>query len=137
MKKDKGKPNIRNSDDPIRNIALISEQALKESKEAIINRKKLNWQFLREIEYEIEEAIRMLRHLGDPWQRGDKPEYEFMRISLDKALTARKKERRERRLQYWKDILDLNQKRLELMKENLAFDSTTQNINKNKNKPSD
>lgn len=51
----------------------------------------------------------MLRHLGHPWQRGDRTEYEFMRIALDKALTSRKKERRERLLQDWRDLLELRE----------------------------
>lgn len=44
-----------------------------------------------------------------------------MRISLDKALTARKKERRERLLQAWKDLLDLKDKKGELKREKLAL----------------
>ena len=44
-----------------------------------------------------------------------------MRISLDKALTARKKERRERLLQSWRDLLELRQKRLELLREVAAL----------------
>jgi len=104
-------------------IADISNQALTETEEAISTRQKLTRQFLYEIEKEIREAMRMLKFLGDHWKHGDKTEYEFMRISLDKALTARKKERRERLLQEWKDLLDLRVKRLELFKENVAMNS--------------
>ena len=77
--------------------------------------------FLREIEKEISEAIKMLRLLGDPWKRGDRTDYEVMRISLDKALTARKKEWRERLLQEWKDLLALREKQLELLREQIAL----------------
>ena len=63
----------------------------------------------------------MLRLLREPWQRGDRTEYEFMRISLDKALTARKKERQARLLEEWKDLLALGERRLELLRENLAL----------------
>jgi len=75
----------------------------------------------------------MLELPGDHWKHGDKTDYEFMRISLDKALTARKKERRERLLQEWKDLLDLKVKRLELLKENVAMNSidfSTKNASK-------
>lgn len=107
--------------DPLTQIAHLSDQALHESDEAIIARQELTQRFLREIEKEIAEAVRMIRLLGDPWKHGDRTEYEFMRISLDKALTARKKERRERLLQAWKDLLDLKEKRRELERENLAL----------------
>jgi len=99
-------------------IIDFSNQALEDTEEAIRSRKELTRRFLQEIEKEIAEAIKMLQLIGDPWKHGDRTEYEFMRISLDKALTARKKERRERLLQSWKDLLDLNEKRLELAKEN-------------------
>lgn len=107
--------------DPLTQIAQLSDQALHESNEAIVARQKLTRRFLKEIEKEIAEAMKMLRFLGDPWKHGDRTEYEFMRISLDKALTARKKERRERLLQAWKDLLDLKEKKRELERENLAL----------------
>jgi hypothetical protein len=103
--------------DPISEITGLSEQALEETEDALAARRKLTQRFLREIEKEIAEALRMLRNLGQPWQRGDRTEYEFMRISLDKALTARKKERRERLLQSWRDLMELRQRRLELLRE--------------------
>jgi len=114
-------------------MADISNQALTETEEAMSTRQKLTRRFLYEIEKEISEAIRMLKFLGDHWKHGDKTDYEFMRISLDKALTARKKERRERLLQEWKDLLDLKVKRLELLKENVAMNSidfSTKNASK-------
>jgi len=107
--------------DPLSHIAGLSDQALQVTEEAIDQRKKLTQRFLKEIEKEIAEAMKMLRLLGEPWKHGDRTEYEFMRISLDKALTARKKERRERLLQAWKDLLDLKERKIELMKENLAL----------------
>ena len=99
----------------------LSDQALDEAEAALVARRKLTRRFLREIEKEIAEAIKMLRLLGDPWKHGDQTEYEFMRISLDKALTARKKERRARLLEEWKDLLSLHERRLELLRENLAL----------------
>ena len=110
-----------NSTDPISIISKLSSQALQDTEDAIASRKKLTQRFLKEIEKEIAEALKMLRLLGDPLKRGHLPEYEFMRISLDKALTARKKERRERLLQEWRDLLDLYQKRIDLLKAHVAL----------------
>jgi len=109
--------------DLLSEFSLLSNQALNETEKAISTRQKLTRQFLYEIEKEISEAMKMLKFLGDHWKHGDKTDYEFMRISLDKALTARKKERRERLLQEWKDLLDLRVKRLELLKENVVMKS--------------
>ena len=116
-----GRIETQNATDALTQISLLSDQALHDSEEAISSRKKLTQRFLEEIEKEITEALKMLRLLGAPWKHGDRTEYEFMRISLDKALTARKKERRERLLQGWKDLLELRVKRLELLRENLAL----------------
>ena len=108
--------------DPLRDIAHLTEETLKQTEDAITARKKLTKQFLREIELEIREAIRMLKHLGQPWQHGDKTDYEFMRISLDKALTARKKERRDRLLQAWKDLLELEERKAGIRRELAVID---------------
>lgn len=120
--KAKIKTNLKQMD-PFAQFAELSNRALAETKEAIISRQRLTKRFLNEIEKEIQEAIKMLKFLGDHWKHGDKTDYEFMRISLDKALTSRKKERRERLLQSWKDLLALNEKRLELLKENVAMNN--------------
>jgi hypothetical protein len=48
-----------------------------------------------------------------------------MRVSLDKALIARKKERRERLLQSWRDLLELRQRRIELLRELAALDPSS------------
>ena len=58
-----------------------------------------------------------LRFLREPWQRGDRSDYEFMRIALDKALTARKKGRHTGLLEEWKDLLALRERRLELQRD--------------------
>ena len=107
--------------DPLQAIAHLSDRSIQETDTAIKDREKLTQRFLREISKEIAEALRMLRFLGDPWKRGDRTDYEVMRISLDKALTARKKERRERLLQHWKDLLALRERQLDLLRENIAL----------------
>lgn len=107
--------------DLLSRINGLSRQALEDTDQAISARRKLTQRFLREIEKEIHEAQRMLRFLGHPWQRGDRTDYEVMRISIDKALTARKKERRDRLLASWKDLLELKAKRRELEREVLAW----------------
>ncbi len=47
--------------------------------------------------------------------------HKIVRSSLDKALTARKKERRARLLKDWKDLLALRERRLELLRQNVAL----------------
>ena len=113
----------RRSADPLASITYLSQESLDQLEDALASRKKLTQRFLKEIEKEIAEAMKMLRLLGSPWKHGDRTEYEFMRIALDKALTARKKERRERLLQAWRDLLELRQKRIELLRELAALGS--------------
>lgn len=97
-------------------------RVVSEVEAALQERKGLSQRFLKEIEKEIAEATKMLRLLGDPWKHGpDSLQYEFMRIALDKALTARKKERRERLLQSWKDLFELKQKMIELERDVAAL----------------
>lgn len=109
------------SSDPLTSIRSLAQRALDQNKQSVCARRKLTQRFLKEIEKEIAEAKRMLDRLGQPWQRGDRTEYEFMRIALDKAMTSRKKERRERLLQSWGDLLKLKEKRLELLREAMAL----------------
>lgn len=105
------------SSDPIERHRELTEQALEQITEAIIERRQLTNRLLDEIEVEIQAAVRLLDRLGEPWFRGDRTDYEFMRISLDKALTARKKERRDRLVQSWKDLLALQENRRKLERE--------------------
>ena len=123
-------PNHRNGRaDPLREIARLTDQALKETDEALLDRTALTQRFLREIELEIREALKMLRALGDPWKHGDRTDYEVMRIALDKALTARKKERRDRLLTSWRDMLELKERQLALLKEASALGMVGKNGN--------
>lgn len=115
-------PNLHEID-PLLEISELADKALDQTDETIAARRDLTKRFLREIEKEIAEAKRMLRLLGDPWKHGDQTEYEFMRISLDKALTARKKERRSRLLEEWKDLLSLHERRREMLRESVALKS--------------
>ena len=113
------------SRDPVEDIRFLVEESLEQTDQAIRDRRRLTKRFLREIEKEIAEAVKMLRFLGEPWQRGDRPDYEAQRIALDKALTARRKERRERLLQEWRDLLELRAKRIEVLRELVALGAST------------
>jgi len=55
-------------------ISSLSNEALWETEEAIVARQELTQRFLKEIEKEIAEAMKMLRLLGQPWQ-ADKKQY--------------------------------------------------------------
>ena len=107
--------------DPVREIDSLARHSLADTDEAILERKDLAEKFLREIEKEIAEALKMLHLLGHPWKHGDRPEFEFMRITLDKALTARKKERRDRELQLWRDLVELRERRIQVLRELAAL----------------
>jgi len=102
---------------PLEELRSLSEKELEDVTEAIVERRQLTTRFLEEIEVEIQAAVRLLQRLGEPWQRGDRTDYEFMRISLDKALASRKKERRDRLVQTWKDLVDLKRRHVELSRQ--------------------
>ena len=108
--------------DPLTAIRFLTGRAILENEKALTSREKLTERFLKEIGREIAEAKRFLNLLGHPWKHGEKSvEYEFMRISLDKAMTARKKDRRAELLRSWSDLLKLKEKRLELLREAIAL----------------
>ena len=108
--------------DPLTAIRFLTGRALLVNEKALTSREKLTERFLKEIGGEIAEAKRFLNLLGHPWKHGEKSvEYEFMRISLDKAMTARKKDRRAEMLRSWSDLLKLKEKRLEFLREAIAL----------------
>ncbi len=109
--------------DSIKDMQHLAERSLRQTDEALVHRRELTARFVTEINREIAEAKRMLNFLGDPWKHGDHTEYEFMRISLDNALATRKKDRRAELLREWKDLLRLRERRMELLRESVAFGS--------------
>jgi hypothetical protein len=112
----------RNTTDPLTAIRHLTRRAIVENERALTSREKLTERFLREIGREIAEAKRFLALLGHPWKHGEKSvEYEFMRIALDKAMTARKKDRRAELLRSWGDLQKLRERRLELWREEIAL----------------
>jgi Mg2+ and Co2+ transporter CorA len=109
--------------DPLAEIAELTERALNETEDALTERKQLTGRFLREIEKEIAEAKRMLGLLGDHWKHGEQSlPYEQFRHALDRAITARTKDRRAELLRDWKDRVTLLERRLALMRESAALE---------------
>ena len=102
--------------DSLTSIARFSKLSLRRTEEAIQSRKQLTAQNQQEIEKEIQAATRMLKLLGDPFKHGDDYSKESMRIKLDRSISMRKAERRAERVRSWKDLHELDQRRIELLK---------------------
>lgn len=112
----------RRSDDPLVHLQELVEQALSQVDDALAERRTLTSRFLREIEKEIAEAKRMLDALGAHWKHGEQSlPYEQLRHALDRALTARTKDRRAELLRDWNDRLKLLERQLELKRELTAL----------------
>lgn len=100
-------------DERIQNL----REAIHEIDEALAGRKKLNRQFLEQIEHEYDEAKRFLDTLQPPWKMGFYPQVEFLRLSLHKSLTSRSKERRSEELKCWENHVNLAKERRKFMDE--------------------
>lgn len=87
-------------------IENLSE-AIHELDHALATREALSQKFLKQIKAEIEEVYYQLGHLQPPWKTGFYPKLEFLRLSLHKSLTSRKKDIRSEELKYWQDVVDL------------------------------
>lgn len=108
--------------DPLLAIQELVQDALHQIETASATRRELSKRFLGEIEKEIGEAKRMLDSLGDLWQHGEQSlPYEQFRHALDRAITARTKDRRAELLRDWSDHLKLVERRLEVLRELAAL----------------
>ncbi len=111
-----GRKNGKHSD-PLAEIGELIERALHETDEAMLERRELTDRFLDEIEKEIAEAKLMLDLLGDPWKHGEQSlPYEQFRHALDRAITARTKDRRTELLRDWADRMRLAERRMEALR---------------------
>ena len=81
--------------------------AIKEIQEAIQARKDLNKKFKEQIEQEIKNTLAYLDTMQPPWRIGFEIQYEFLRTSLHKSLTSRRRELRTEDLRFWEDMLAL------------------------------
>ncbi len=107
--------------DPLADLRSLTSDALRNTELAIESREALTERFLHEIEKEIGEALRMLHSLGHPWKHGDRVDIESLRAGLDRALTARKKERRDQLLRAWRDLVQLRERKGEIQREQAAL----------------
>ena len=103
-------------------------EAIKEIDDALAGRKKLNIQFLEQIDREAEEVNRHLNALQPPWRIGYETQYEFFRLSLHKALTSRAKERRGEELKYWENGVNLQKERRKFLDELKALVATKRRL---------
>lgn len=82
-------------------------EAIEEIDDALTRRKALSKKFVEQIDREMTEIHRQLGHLQPEWKTGFYPKIEFLRLSLHKSLTSRRKDIRSEELKYWKDVVDL------------------------------
>ena len=106
-------------------------EAIDEIDEALAGRKKLNRQFLEQIDREAEEVKRHLNMLQPPWKAGFYPELEFLRLSFHKSLTSRAKDRRSEELKYWENGVNLAKERRTFLDEYKALLATRRRLDAN------
>ena len=106
-------------------------EAIGEIDEALAGRKKLNRQFLEQIDREAEEVKRHLNMLQPPWKAGFYPELEFLRLSFHKSLTSRAKDRRSEELKYWENGVNLAKERRTFLDEYKALLATRRRLDAN------
>lgn len=91
--------------------------ALKETQEAIQSRKDLSKKFREQIEKEIKNTLTYLETLQPPWKLGFELQYEFLRTSIHKSLTSRRKELRSEELRLWEDVTGLMREKRKVLME--------------------
>jgi len=101
-------------------IANLRE-AVQEIDDALAGRKRLNEEFIEQINREAEEVKRHLNMLNPPWQTGFYPELEFLRLSFHKSLTSRAKDRRSEELKFWENGVNLAKERRKFLDEYKAL----------------
>jgi len=108
-------------------IANLRE-AIEEIDAALAGRKRLNRDFIDQINREAEEVKRHLNMLNPPWKTGFYPELEFLRLSFHKSLTSRAKERRAEELKYWENSVNLAKERRKFLDEYKALLATRRRL---------
>ena len=103
-------------------------EAIKELDDALAKRKVLSKNFVHQINKEIEEVNYQLGHLNPPWKTGFYPELEFLRLSLHKSLTSRKKEIRSEELKYWQDVIGVLKEKRKFLDEYKSLLSTKKRL---------
>jgi hypothetical protein len=103
-------------------------EAIKELDNALTERKVLSKNFIHQINKEIEEVDYQLGHLNPPWKTGFYPELEFLRLSLHKSLTSRKKDIRSEELKYWQDVITLLKEKRKFLDEYKSLLSTRKRL---------
>lgn len=103
-------------------------EAIDELDQALAQRRHLSRKFLRQVEEETKEVLRHIRGLNPPWKTGFHPELEFLRLSLHKSLTSRKKDKRAEELKYWEDVTGLIKDKRKLLDQYKALLSTRRRL---------
>jgi len=104
------------------------EEAIQELDQALASRKALSDGFLAQIKAEMEEIHYHLNHLEPPWKAGFYPQIEFLRLSLHKSLTSRRKDQRTEELKYWEDVIGLLKEKRKFLDEYKALLGTKRRL---------
>ena len=104
--------------------------AIDELDQALAQRTRLSRKFIHQVEEEMQEVLRHIRQLNPPWKTGFHPELEFLRLSLHKSLTSRKKDKRSEELKYWEDVTGLVKDKRKLLDEYKALLGTKRRLSK-------
>lgn len=104
------------------------QEAIDEIDSALASRKVLSDRFLKQIGREMAEIYHQLRHLQPPWKTGFYPQVEFLRLSLHKSLTSRRKDIRSEELKYWEDVVGLLKEKRKFLDEYKALLSTKKRL---------
>ena len=104
------------------------EEAIDEIDTALVSRKTLSARFLKQIDGEMQEIHHHLGQLQPPWKIGFYPQIEFLRLSLHKSLTSRRKDIRSEELKYWEDVVGLLKEKRKFLDEYKALLSTKKRL---------
>lgn len=102
---------------PLSRRVQMLREAIEEIDSLIKSREELGRDFGGQIEKEIKEVLFQLSFLPEPWRAGFLPEMEFLRLSLHKSLTSRKKDRRQEDLKRWEHLSELIKEKRKLLME--------------------
>jgi len=108
-------------------IQNLSE-AIEEIDEALHTRKALSKKFVDQIDQEMEEIYGQLGRLQPEWKMGFYPKIEFLRLSLHKSLTSRRKDIRSEELKYWQDVVNLLKEKRKFLDEHKSLLSTKRRL---------
>ena len=103
-------------------------EAIQELDDAVAARRSLYRRFLKQIDEEMEEIYHQLGFLQPPWRAQFQPKIEFLRLSLHKSLTSRRKDIRSEEHKYWQDVVNLLKEKRKFLDEHKSLLNTKKRL---------